>query len=231
MLDIVTAGLVLQNLKRRLNQVTALGNIFSSLHFIPSQHPNFYISPNQISNRFRNLILQTIENCCRTDHIHILFEIGYEFIEGFLSILSRQLRNFSSKLSILLFWNGLHGYEKSPQSNSGKFLQFPIQIQSWVFRKPALNNWVCPFHIHFDYPSLISDYHWHSLPIWIEGKNLQQLKFGLTTVNIKNWFGLGCFDELIFHVFGSIHQSYFIGGRTLINFMPFFIDICHNLMG
>lgn len=112
-----------------LDQSAAEGDVFCCFEFISSEHPNFNINIDQISNNFGNIILKFILNHRASHKIKITLNLLIDFLNNFIIIFSSfSLIDPPLKIIPISFWNDLHSITKSPVAQIGLLNQTLLNI-------------------------------------------------------------------------------------------------------
>jgi hypothetical protein len=69
-----------------LDQIAALGDVFSGLHFVSGQHPNFDIRTKQVSDGLWDFVLQSVQYSSRTNDVQLTLQGRFKLLDIFLSI-------------------------------------------------------------------------------------------------------------------------------------------------
>lgn len=122
-------ALVSENLKGRLYQVATLSDVLRGLHLVACQHPHLDLGSNQVPDRLRNLVLESIEHSSGPDEVDALLEVRYELVEGLFLIGGRQVLAGFLEGMILLLRDDPHPDQQRPEADSSKGVQLVIEIE------------------------------------------------------------------------------------------------------
>ncbi len=91
-----------------LDQIAALGDVFSGLHFVSGQHPNFDIRTKKVSDGFWDFVLESVQYSSSTNDVQLTLQGRFKLLDFFLSIFLGYVQQAFLIIFKFFLWDDSH---------------------------------------------------------------------------------------------------------------------------
>lgn len=222
-----------------MKQLARVANVYRSLYFITSQHPQLHSSALDIVNCLSDFILQLVFDGCRANQVEINLKFFGHFIDRSLFVnLRSSFLIFSVPVLILFVLDLFRGDQERSQSLLRVSIQETLCLgYVFVFRfQTLLYNRIGSFRYHQDSILRRAHYHRHSFSCGVKFDQIEKLIFADTVPRFTyEVIILISLTEVKPQIACTIYKGQLVWTRCIVCYIIFscfliFFLVCNNCM-